>query len=82
MAKIHPFNKTLIKFNSKKKETILLDHELRDLCVDELIYHCNSINNYLCKSYYNDKKDVHPEEVAYLIRVQAELSTRLLTTAI
>jgi hypothetical protein len=80
---IHPYNPTLIKVRKNAPETILSRDQLDDLCVDELVYHLNSLNNYLCKVYYEEPNvGVTPDLVAYLLDVQHNLSARFLKSSI
>ena len=57
MAKISPYKRTLIRVRKNHPETILTREQRQGLGVDELIYHLNSLNKYLCDCYFDESKE-------------------------
>ena len=83
MAKIKPFERTLVRFGMNRPKSFLSTGQIKDLCVDELVYHINSVNNGYCKVYYDDKgQGVDPMMVSYLMELQHELSQRFLKSSL
>lgn len=82
MSIVHPYDKTLIEVKDNNPNAILSNEDLESLCLDELMFHANSLNTYLLKVYYEPTIDstspgVTEDMISYYEKVTNEVLNRL-----